>query len=148
VPRNPERRSGRSDTELRRWRREIEHAWLAQQFVVGSVLLINCIPDEEEMYAEHLRYSGIDPIIVCETPEAFQTAVAVQPAVIVTDIGIGDGVELIRQLRDDARTRTSVIIVVSARVFLTVLRLKKPAATYSSQSPVCRKRSSQKSGGH
>jgi DNA-binding response OmpR family regulator len=81
------------------------------------VLLINCIRDEQEMYAEHLRYSGIDPIVVCETPEAFQIAVSAQPVVIVTDISIGNGVELIRQLREDARTRTSVIIVVSARVF-------------------------------
>jgi len=85
------------------------------------VLLVNCFPDEREMYEEYLRFAGFDPIEVCEPSDAFATAVALRPAVIVTDTalprGIDDGLDLIRRLRTDPRTRGIGIVVVSGHAF-------------------------------
>jgi CheY-like chemotaxis protein len=85
------------------------------------VLLVNCFPDEREMYDEYLRYAGFEPIDVCEPSNAFDTAVALQPDVIVTDTalprGIDDGLDLIRRLRSDRRTRGIGIVVISGHAF-------------------------------
>jgi two-component system cell cycle response regulator DivK len=85
------------------------------------VLIVNCFPDEREMYEEYLRYAGFDPVEACEPSEAFHTAIAVKPDVIVTDTalprGTGDGLELIRRLRNDPRTRGIGIVVVSGYAF-------------------------------
>jgi CheY-like chemotaxis protein len=85
------------------------------------VLLVNCFPDEREMYEEYLRYAGFDPVEVCEPSEAFETAISLKPDVIVTDTalprGIDDGLDLIRRLRSDWRTRGIGIVVVSGHAF-------------------------------
>jgi len=85
------------------------------------VLLVNCFPDEREMYEEYLQYAGFDPIDVCEPADAFETAVSLRPDVIVTDTalprGFDDGLDLIRRLRSDRRTHGIGIIVVSGHAF-------------------------------
>jgi len=73
------------------------------------------------MYEEYLRYAGFEPVEVCEPSDAFDTAVTLQPDVIVTDTalprGINDGLDLIRRLRNDRRTRGIGIVVVSGHAF-------------------------------
>lgn len=84
------------------------------------VLLVDCFSDEREMYEEYLRFTGFDPVDVCEPANAFKTATTVRPDVIVTDMVLRrtlDGLELIRQLRDDSRTAKTLIIVISGFVF-------------------------------
>ena len=95
------------------------------------VLLVNCFPDEREMYEEYLRYAGFDPIDVCEPSDAFETAVSVKPDVIVTDTalprGLDDGLDLIRRLRSDPRTRPIGIVVVTGHAFAQHRRLVEQA---------------------
>ena len=86
----------------------------------NCVLLVNCFPDEREMYEEYLRYAGFDPVEVCEPAEAFKIAITLRPQVLVTDVALPhglSGVDLIRQLRSDTRTRNVIIIVVTGYVF-------------------------------
>jgi len=87
----------------------------------NCLLLVNCFPDEREMYVEYLRYAGFDPVEVCEPADAFEIATSLRPAVIITDLVLphGSGVELIRQLRSDARTQQTIIIVVTGHAFPT-----------------------------
>jgi CheY-like chemotaxis protein len=85
-------------------------------------LLVNCFPDERDMYVEYLRFAGFDPVEVCEPAEAFEIATSLLPTVIVTDLALPHGVrgvDLIRRLRSDARTRDAIIIVVTGHVFAT-----------------------------
>src|SRR5436190_23972254 len=84
------------------------------------VLLVNCFPDEREMYDDYLRYAGFDAVDVCEPSDAFETAVAMQPDVIVTDTALPhglSGLDLIERLRRDPRTQHLKIIVVSGHAF-------------------------------
>lgn len=84
-----------------------------------GVLLVNCFPDEREMYIHHLRECGHAPVEVCDAADAYEMAVRLRPKVVITDMVLpgGGGLDLIRALRADARTSTTTIIVVSARVF-------------------------------
>jgi CheY-like chemotaxis protein len=86
----------------------------------NCLLLVNCFPDEREMYVEYLRFAGFDPVEVCEPAEAFRIATSLRPSVIVTDLALPhgvSGVDLIRQLRSDARTAHAIIIVVTGHAF-------------------------------
>jgi len=117
VTRVPERRSGRSDDDLRQQRRDDEHAWHAS-LRGGTVLFIDCLPDEQEMYGDALRHAGIEPVIVCDGLSAFERAVSTCARVVVIDLTPRDGgLDLIRRFRGDSRTRASTIIAVSAQVF-------------------------------
>ncbi len=51
-----------------------------------GVVLVNCFPDEREMYVEYLRFAGYDPVDVCDPEPAFDRAVHLQPQVFITDI--------------------------------------------------------------
>lgn len=84
-----------------------------------GVLLVNCFPDEREMYVHHLRESGYAPLEACDAADAYETAVRLQPKVVITDMVLpgGGGLDLIRALRANPLTRAMTIIVVSARVF-------------------------------
>jgi DNA-binding response OmpR family regulator len=84
----------------------------------ASVLLVDCLPDEQELYADFLRQHGIDSIVMCDAAAAFDVAIAETPRVIVIDLSArGDSLELIRRLRADNRTRRATIIAISGRVF-------------------------------
>src|SRR6476620_1397437 len=109
----PERRHGRPDDELRADREHDARAWRAHHHQ-GSVLLVDCLPDEQAMYELVLRRSGFDPIVTCNAQAAFEQAVSRQPSVIVVDVTIPDGgLALTERLRADARTRAVIIIVIS-----------------------------------
>jgi len=86
----------------------------------NCLLLVNCFPDEREMYEQYLRFAGFDPVEACEPEDAFRIALALRPVAIVTDVALPhrlSGLDLIRRLRADRRTRHVVIIVVSGDVF-------------------------------
>jgi DNA-binding response OmpR family regulator len=77
------------------------------------VLLVDGIRDEQTAYVHHLTRAGFEAVTVSGTVTAFDTAVSIRPDVIVADVvGTEAGVEFVRQLRTDARTRESRIIVV------------------------------------
>jgi CheY-like chemotaxis protein len=83
------------------------------------VLLVSWFADERAMYEEYWRYARFDPVPACvEASEAFETAVALKPDAIVTDIGfpkrIEDCLDLIRRLRNDSRTKGIALVVVSS----------------------------------
>jgi two-component system, cell cycle response regulator DivK len=82
---------------------------------VPTVLLVQDRPDDRTMYAEYLQRRGFAPLNVHTTDEAM--AHAGDADVIVTDVRLSDscdGLELVRRLRADARTRSKWIIVLTA----------------------------------
>jgi two-component system, cell cycle response regulator DivK len=82
---------------------------------VPTVLLVQERPDDRAMYAEYLQRRGFAPLDVQTTDEALTRAGDAD--VIVTDVrlsGSFDGLELVRRLRADGRTRTKWIIVLTA----------------------------------
>ena len=84
------------------------------------VLLVDCVPDEREMYKQYLDFAGFDPVEACDPAQAFEVATTSRPDVIVTDFILRrglDGLELIRSLRSDQRTARAIIIVISGLVF-------------------------------
>jgi DNA-binding response OmpR family regulator len=82
------------------------------------VLLVDTAHDDRAMYAEYLRVCGLNPVEVDNTADALTCATSA--AVVVTGIrlqGPVDGVELVRRLRDDNRSRDKPIIVLTACTF-------------------------------
>jgi CheY-like chemotaxis protein len=82
---------------------------------VPTVLLVHSAHDDRAMYAEYLRTTGFCPVEVGDTQTALSQAEHAD--IIVTGIlvpGQFDGVELVRRLRSDARTREKPIIVLTA----------------------------------
>ena len=83
-----------------------------------TVLLVDDSRDTREMYAEFLSLSGFTVKSAGEGAQAFEDAIASPPDIVVTDIilpGDVDGLELIRKLRSDNRTKDLVIVVLSGR---------------------------------
>jgi two-component system, cell cycle response regulator DivK len=80
------------------------------------VLLVQSSRDDAGlMYAEFLRFHGLTPIMASNTAEAL--AAAPRADVIVTGILLSrdvEGVELITQLRADARTKHIPIVVLTS----------------------------------
>jgi CheY-like chemotaxis protein len=80
-----------------------------------TVLLVQHDDDNREMYAEFLQHKGYTPRCVSTGTEALR--VAADADIIVTGILLGsdmDGLELIQELRNDERTRTRPVIVLTA----------------------------------
>src|SRR5436190_886449 len=80
-----------------------------------SVLLVDPHPDSREMYAEFLRHAGFDVVALDNAADAL--ASAPRADVIVTGImlrGDSDGVEFVRQIRQDGRTKHLPMIVLTA----------------------------------
>ena len=83
-----------------------------------GVLLVDAAADNRAMYAESLRAAGFTAIEIDNTADAL--ALAVTADAIVTGIrvpGPFDGLELVRRLRADARTRSKPTIVLTACAF-------------------------------
>jgi len=83
-----------------------------------GVLLVDGAADNRAMYAESLRAAGFRAIEIDNTADAL--ALAVTADAIVTGIrvpGPFDGLELVRRLRADARTRSKPTIVLTACAF-------------------------------
>jgi two-component system, cell cycle response regulator DivK len=84
---------------------------------LGTVLLVESSQDDRAMYAEYLRLAGFAVVETDDTAAAIP--LAVHADVVVTGVrvpGPYDGVELIRRMRADRRTREKSVIVLSASV--------------------------------
>jgi CheY-like chemotaxis protein len=82
---------------------------------MASVLLVEPADDGREMYVEFLRRARLDSICVDNAADALEQAPRAD--VVVTGIrlrGNVDGVQLVEQLRLDARTKHIPIAVVTA----------------------------------
>src|SRR5689334_15089340 len=102
VPRTVERRHGRSDETLRRERRGDRAAWDGRP---GTVLLVDCSPDEQDLYGEALRDAGFETVIVCEAATALDVAVSTRAGAIVVELTMADsGLGLIKSLREEPLT--------------------------------------------
>lgn len=80
------------------------------------VLVVEDVEDTREMYARALRAAGFRAIEARDGREAIDTAIAVQPDVVVMDYAMPrmDGAEAARRLADDPRTHRIPVILISA----------------------------------
>jgi two-component system cell cycle response regulator DivK len=83
------------------------------------VLIVDDHPDNLHMYALYLRSRGYEAFEARNGAEALDSLAAVEPDLIVMDIGmpVMDGWEAIQQIRRDPRTKKTPIIVLTAHVF-------------------------------
>lgn len=79
------------------------------------VLMVDDHADSLEIYDILLRATGFTPITARTAEEAFAQACSGRPDVVVADVTLPgvSGVELVRQLRADARTRDTGVIVLT-----------------------------------
>jgi len=85
-------------------------------------------PDLQQIYALLLAREGVGSVITADTgTEALAIALAESPDLILTEVGLPnlDGMALLRQLRDNAGTRASAAVVITA---LTGAALQRKAA--------------------
>jgi two-component system cell cycle response regulator DivK len=83
-----------------------------------TVLLVGSAQDDRVMYAEYLRIAEFHTVEINDTADAL--ALAETADVIVTGVrvpGPFDGIELLRRLRADGRTKDKPIIVLTACTF-------------------------------
>ena len=84
--------------------------------LMPSVLLVNDVLDEREMYARSLRASGYCAVTAENSAAAYQMATTRPPDIVVTDVRITgsiSGLELTRRLRNNQRTLAVGIIVLT-----------------------------------
>ena len=82
-----------------------------------SVLLVNDMPDERDMYTPTLRASGYRVVNAATSVAAYQIAITRGTDIVVTDVHIAgsmSGLELTRRLRIHTRTTTVPIIVLTS----------------------------------
>lgn len=82
----------------------------------GAILLVDSFPDERDMYAEFLRFSGFDLEICPLAARALSLAAERPIAAVVTRIrqpGTIDGIELTRQLKNEPRTREIPVVIIT-----------------------------------
>src|SRR5688572_6875689 len=83
-----------------------------------SILLVEPPEDDRPMYAEFLRANGFSVTEVDSTDAGLSAAAAAD--LIITGIrvpGSFDGIELVRRLRRDKRTKATPLIVLTACTF-------------------------------
>jgi CheY-like chemotaxis protein len=86
----------------------------------SPVVLLLQNPADRAMYAEFLRHHGVEALCPSDATEA--AALAPQTQVIVTELmvpTVSDGVEFIRRLRADGRTKHLPILVVTSWAWQT-----------------------------
>jgi two-component system cell cycle response regulator DivK len=84
----------------------------------ATVLLVEFGQDDRAMYEEYLRARGFKPVVTDNGNEALQRAPAAD--VIVTGVRLSgplDGIEVVRRLRQDDRTKEKPIVVLTATTF-------------------------------
>jgi CheY-like chemotaxis protein len=89
---------------------------MARVWFPPSILLVNDVPDEREMYARTLRAAGYRAITAENSAVAYQIATRRPPDIVVTDVRITgsiSGLELTRRLRTNHRTQAAGIIVLT-----------------------------------
>jgi two-component system, cell cycle response regulator DivK len=79
------------------------------------VLLVDDYPDAREMYTEYLEFSGFDVVEAGNGQEALQRAVDATPDIILMDLSLPvmDGWEATRRLKEDARTSSIPVVVLT-----------------------------------
>lgn len=79
------------------------------------VLLVDDHSDSVEMYTVGLLGLGFQPVSATNAEDGFTRACECRPDVIVADMSLpgASGLDLTRQLREDARTKHAGIIVLS-----------------------------------
>ena len=82
---------------------------------MSLVLVVDDFPDNREMYAEFLRFSGFMVEEASNGHEALEKAFALRPDVIVMDLSLPgvDGWEATRRIKADTRTRNIPVIAVT-----------------------------------
>ena len=84
------------------------------------VLLVHMADDSREMYAEYFRHHGLTVLCASEVVEALP--MAPKADVIVTELripGALQGYDFIQQLRQDGKTRSKPVIVVTSWAWQT-----------------------------
>jgi CheY-like chemotaxis protein len=81
------------------------------------VLLVDDASDVRELYGAHLVLEGFRVETAADGREAIAQCQALQPDIVVLDLGLPamDGLEVCRRLKDDPRTASIPVIVVSGR---------------------------------
>jgi two-component system cell cycle response regulator DivK len=79
------------------------------------VLIVDDFDDNRAMYAEFLRYSGLDVIEASDGAEAIEKTTSMLPDVVVMDLSLPvvDGWEATRRIKEDARTRHVPILALT-----------------------------------
>lgn len=79
------------------------------------VLIVDDFDDNRAMYAEFLRYSGLDVIEASNGAEAIEKTTSMLPDVVVMDLSLPvvNGWEATRRIKEDARTRHVPILAVT-----------------------------------
>jgi two-component system, cell cycle response regulator DivK len=82
------------------------------------VLLVEGHDDTSAMYALALSAMGFEVVAEKEGTEAFRRAWEIRPDIIVTDLPMptGDGWQVLRDLKQDARTRNIPVVAMSGYV--------------------------------
>jgi len=94
---------------------------VTRQLVVRrSVILLNYVPDEQELYGEALRRAGFD-VTTCGNPlDALDELFKSPPAAFVTRIlqpGYTlDGIEITRRIKQSERTRHVAVVITSTQI--------------------------------
>ena len=82
---------------------------------MSLVLVVDDFPDNREMYAEFLRFSGFKVEEAANGHEALEKVFLLRPDVIVMDLSLPgvDGWEATRRIKADERTRNIPVIAVT-----------------------------------
>lgn len=80
-----------------------------------KVLIVDDFEDNRAMYAEFLRYSGIEVVEAKDGAEAVEKASTEMPDLVVMDLSLPviDGWEATRRIKHDPRTRDIPIIALT-----------------------------------
>lgn len=80
-----------------------------------TVLVVDDYPENREMYAEYLEYSGFRALQAADGEQAVSTAIAERPDVILMDLALPhlDGWEATKAIKADPRTRTIPVIALT-----------------------------------
>jgi len=84
----------------------------------GRILIVDDFEDARDLYAEFLRVQGFEVSGAADGPAALHLALPAGYDVIVLDLALPrmDGLEVLRQLRRNPRTKRTPIIILSASV--------------------------------
>ena len=85
------------------------------------ILIVDDFKDDREMNSHYLTRCGFQVSLACDGQEALDKAFKLQPDLILMDLWLPQiaGWEAIRQLKADARTRHTPIVVLTARAFIS-----------------------------
>lgn len=88
------------------------------------ILIAEDDADNREGYAEYLAFLGYRVAQASDGDEALASALQLRPDVLLLDLAMPgiDGWEVARQVRADPRTRSMLVIALSACVFPTDIR--------------------------